>query len=125
MTTTLFDEINSLNEQQKKAALHTRGPLLVLAGAGSGKTKVATLRIAQLIEQGVSPYSILGVTFTNKAANEMKERVLKYSAKEVLVSTFHSLGVKILRESITFLGYSPQFAIYDEDDTDKLLRACA
>ena len=81
-----------LNEEQKKAVAHENGPLLVIAGAGSGKTRVVTSRIAHLIEQGVQPQNILGVTFTNKAAQEMKERVRHLVQKDVLISTFHSLG---------------------------------
>src|SRR5437870_4537601 len=96
----LVKEVNSLNPEQARAAHHRDGPMLVLAGAGSGKTKVATLRIANLIASGVPPQKILGLTFTNKAAKEMKERVEKYARQAVLVATFHSLGARILRESI-------------------------
>lgn len=115
-------ELDSVNPQQKAAILHTNGPLLILAGAGSGKTKVVSLRIAHLIHTGVPAESILGVTFTNKAAGEMKERVERYVGKQVLISTFHSLGVRILRESAHHLGYSTQFVIYDEEDSEKLLK---
>src|SRR5205807_9341467 len=108
-------EFNKLNDEQKKAALHTKGPLLVLAGASSGKTKVVAVRIGYLIHTGVHPSQILGLTFTNKAAGEMKERVHKLVQKNVFISTFHSLGAKILREAIQHLGYSPQFIIYDEE----------
>src|SRR5258708_6509656 len=94
----LQNEFNSLNPEQKLAALHQDGPLLVIAGAGSGKTKVVAIRIGCLITSGIAPQNILGLTFTNKAAQEMKERVHRFVGKEVLVSTFHSLGAKILRE---------------------------
>ena len=122
---TVFSLIEKLNPEQKRAALHTSGPLLVIAGAGSGKTRVATLRIANLLANGISPDAILGLTFTNKAAQEMKTRVEKLHGKSVLISTFHSLGARILRESILHLGYTSEFAIYDDDDTEKLLKECA
>lgn len=113
-----------LNDMQKKAVEHVEGPLLVLAGAGSGKTRVVTQRIAHLIKIGVLPTDILAVTFTNKAANEMKERVREITNISVLTCTFHSLGAKILRESIHHLGYKNDFSIYDEDDSLKLIRNC-
>lgn len=115
---------NKLNSDQKEAVETLKGPLLVLAGAGSGKTRVVTLRIAHLLEKDVPPSQILGLTFTNKAANEMKERIRKQTHREVLISTFHSLGARILRESIQHLGYQRDFTIYDEDDVDKLLKVC-
>lgn len=121
----LQKEFNTLNEEQKKAALHIDGPLLVIAGAGSGKTKVVAIRIGNLIRSGIDPQNILGLTFTNKAAQEMKERVAKFVGKDIIVSTFHSLGARILREAIHYLGYTPQFVIYDEDDVDKLLKNIA
>ena len=101
-------KILQLNPNQQKAVNHIKGPMLVLAGAGSGKTKVLTNRIANLIENGVSPYNILAITFTNKAAKEMKDRVVNLigdSANNIQISTFHSLGVKILKENYTLLGY--------------------
>src|SRR5260221_5078242 len=98
--------LQSLNPEQLTAVKHTNGPMLVLAGAGSGKTQVATLRIANLIETGVPANSVLGVTFTNKAAQGMKDRVQRYVGQSVLISTFHSLGARILRESIHHLGYT-------------------
>lgn len=113
-----------LNEEQLKAVKHIEGPLLVLAGAGSGKTRVITCRIAQLIESGIHPSQIIAVTFTNKAAKEMRERVEKEVLKAPLICTFHSLGVRILRESIHHLGYPNQFVIYDEEDTLKIIRGC-
>ena len=94
-----------LNEQQKKAVMHKDGPMLVLAGAGSGKTKVLTNRIAYLIEQGVSPYNILAITFTNKAAKEMRDRVsnlIGMDASRIQISTFHSFGLKMVRKIIKF-----------------------
>ncbi len=115
-------ELRTLNPEQLRAVLHKEGPMLVLAGAGSGKTRVATFRIANLINDGVSPREILGLTFTNKAAAEMKERVHKYAGHNVLVTTFHSLGARLLRESIANLGYTADFVIYDEDDAEKLLK---
>lgn len=115
---------DSLNEEQKLAVNTIDGPLLVLAGAGSGKTRVVTFRIVQLLEMGIEPSQILGVTFTNKAAGEMRERVQHLTHSRVLISTFHSLGVRILRESIDVLGYSRHFTIYDEEDSDKLLKSC-
>lgn len=118
-------EISGLNAEQLQAVRHTDGPMLVLAGAGSGKTRVATFRIANLISTGVRSYNILGLTFTNKAAHEMKERVQKYVNQDVIVSTFHSLGARLLRESISHLGYTNDFAIYDEDDSERLLKETA
>ena len=112
--------INNLNERQQEAVTHQNGPMLVLAGAGSGKTKVLTCRIAYLIEQGVSPANILAITFTNKAAREMKERVIDLigtDANYIQISTFHSLGLKILKENYEFLGYDKNFIILDSDDT--------
>ena len=112
--------IDNLNPEQQKAVLHQNGPMLVLAGAGSGKTKVLTSRIAYLIENGVSPANILAITFTNKAAREMKERVGKLigpGANSIQISTFHSLGLKILKENYEFLGYEKNFIILDSDDT--------
>lgn len=113
-----------LNQEQLDAVKTIDGPLLVLAGAGSGKTRVVTYRITYLIENGVPAESILGLTFTNKAATEMQERVKSITQSYVLISTFHSLGARILRESITSLGYTQNFTIYDEEDTKKVLLSC-
>ena len=113
-------DISFLNENQQKAVVHKEGPMLVLAGAGSGKTSVLTNRIAYLIEEGVSPANILAITFTNKAAREMKERVTKLigaDARYIQISTFHSFGLKILKENYEFLGYDKNFVILDSDDT--------
>jgi DNA helicase-2/ATP-dependent DNA helicase PcrA len=113
-----------LNPQQEQAVEHVEGPLLVLAGAGSGKTRVVTYRIARLIDLGILPSDILAVTFTNKAAEEMKTRIRTLKNAHVLACTFHSLGARILRESISHLGYKSDFAIYDEEDSEKLLKNC-
>lgn len=119
-----MDNYKDLNPEQKQAVEKIKGPLLVLAGAGSGKTRVVTYRIAHILKQGVAPHEILGVTFTNKAAGEMKERVRALTNSNVLVCTFHSLGARILRESIHHLGYVKDFTVYDEDDVDRLLKVC-
>lgn len=118
------DKLNSLNDMQRQAVLTTEGPLLLLAGAGSGKTRVLTHRIAYLIEQGVRPFNILAITFTNKAAREMKERVSAITPQgdEVWVSTFHSTCVRILRREIDKIGYSSKFSIYDADDSERLIK---
>ncbi|CRZ33833.1 DNA helicase-2/ATP-dependent DNA helicase PcrA [Herbinix hemicellulosilytica] len=117
---------DTLNPEQKKAVLHDKGPLLILAGAGSGKTRVLTYRIAYLIEhRNVNPWNILAITFTNKAANEMRERVDKIvgaGAENIWVSTFHSTCVRILRRFIDRLGYDRNFTIYDTDDQKTLMR---
>lgn len=123
-----MDYLDSLNPPQRKAVLHCDGPLLILAGAGSGKTRVITHRIAHLIrEQGVDPGSILAVTFTNKAADEMKqrvERILRLPLGRLWISTFHSACVKILRQQIHHLGFTKQFVIYDETDRSSLVKMC-
>lgn len=114
----------ALNPEQYTAIEHEGGPLLVLAGAGSGKTLVVTQRIARLIEKSVPSDAILGLTFTNKAATEMQERIRRLCQQTVLISTFHSLGARILRESIHHLDYETSFTIYDEDDIDKVIKSC-
>lgn len=114
-----------LNPEQKEAVLHTEGPLLILAGAGSGKTRVLTHRAAYLVEQGVAPWNILAITFTNKAAGEMRERVDKLvglGSDSIWVSTFHSACVRILRRYIDRLGYDTSFSIYDADDQKSLMK---
>ena len=117
--------LQELNRQQEKAVNHIDGPMLVLAGAGSGKTKVLTSRIANLIENGVSPYNILAITFTNKAAKEMKDRVYRLigsSANNIQISTFHSLGLKILKDNYSLLGYDRNFTIIDSDDVLTIIK---
>lgn len=119
-------DLSSLNPPQREAVLCSDGPLLILAGAGSGKTRVLTHRIAHLIENGVPAWSILAITFTNKAAREMQERVSRLcgsAANEAWISTFHSSCAKILRRDIEKLGYKRAFSIYDDDDQMSLLRA--
>jgi DNA helicase-2/ATP-dependent DNA helicase PcrA len=120
-------DLTSLNREQLAAVRHTEGPLLLLAGAGSGKTRVITCRIAYLLKQkGVPADRILAVTFTNKAAREMKERVQelvgRQESREMIVSTFHSLGVRLLREDIEKLGYKKNFSIYGAADQARLIR---
>lgn len=113
-----------LNPQQKQAAEHVEGPMLVVAGAGSGKTRTITARIQHLLSIGVPASEILAVTFTNKAAEEMRERVHTLTQSVVLTTTFHSLGARILRASITALGFTTQFTIFDEDESEKILKDC-
>ncbi len=124
-----MDHLANLNNEQREAVLHKDGPLLVFAGAGSGKTKTLTHRIINLIKKGVNPENILAITFTNKAASEMRERTLGLieksglqSDQKPLISTFHSLGVKILRENFRELGLPKQFSILDDSDATSLLR---
>lgn len=112
-----------LNENQQQAVLHVEGPALVLAGAGSGKTKVVIHRIAHLLSMGIMPSDIVAVTFTNKAAKEMEARVAKMQGVSILTTTFHSLGARILRESISLLGYRSDFTILDEEDSEKLIKS--
>ncbi|MBI2743028.1 MAG: UvrD-helicase domain-containing protein [Chlamydiales bacterium] len=113
-----------LNPQQQEAVNHIEGPALVLAGAGSGKTRIITFRIAHLLSLGVPASDILAVTFTNKAAGEMRERIHKLTHQSVQASTYHSLCAKILRESIDALGFQRDFVIFDEDDSEKVLKEC-
>ncbi len=123
ITLSIYD---TLNEQQKEAVFCTEGPLLILAGAGSGKTRVLTHRIAYLIEEmGINPWNILAITFTNKAAGEMRERVdrlVGFGSESIWVSTFHSCCVRILRRHINLLGYDNNFTIYDSDDQKTLMK---
>ncbi len=116
-----------LNDMQQKAVLQIDGPVLILAGAGSGKTGALTVRIAHMIEQGIRPWNILAITFTNKAAKEMRERINKLigeNANDVWVSTFHSTCVRILRSEIHHMDFDNHFSIYDADDQEKLMREC-
>ena len=119
--------INGLNDKQKEAVLATDGPCLVIAGAGSGKTKVLTHKIAYDIESGIKPWNILAITFTNKAANEMKERIEKLigdAAKDLWMGTFHSICVHILRRYIDRIGYKTDFVIFDTSDQKTLIKEC-
>ena len=117
---------DTLNTPQREAVFHTDGPLLILAGAGSGKTRVLTHRIAYLIaEKDINPWNILAITFTNKAAQEMRERVDQITGEmgsSIWVSTFHSTCVRILRRYIDRLGYDTNFTIYDTDDQKTLMK---
>ncbi len=121
-------DLRHLNQQQREAVCHTEGPLLILAGAGSGKTRVLTHRIAYLVEEKeVSPYKILAITFTNKAAKEMKERIqslLGDYCRDLWVSTFHSSCVRILRKDIENIGYHKNFVIYDTTDQEVVIKEC-
>jgi DNA helicase-2/ATP-dependent DNA helicase PcrA len=121
-----MDYLAGLNEPQRQAVEHIDGPLMIIAGAGSGKTRVLTYRTAYLIEKGVDPFSILLLTFTNKAAGEMRHRiesVIGTQAKNIWMGTFHSVFAKILRFEGTRLGYTSNFSIYDTDDAKSLIRA--
>jgi DNA helicase-2/ATP-dependent DNA helicase PcrA len=121
----LKDYLSQLNESQKLPTVHKNGPVMVIAGAGSGKTRVLTYRIAYLMEMGVDPFSILALTFTNKAAKEMKERigliVGETNAKSLWMGTFHSIFARILRSEAEYLGYSSNFSIYDTQDSERLI----
>ena len=117
--------LDQLNEQQRAAAACTEGPVMIIAGAGSGKTRTLTYRIAHLIEQGVDPFSILALTFTNKAAAEMKERIMKLvgsEARNIWMGTFHSVFARILRSEAQKLGYINTFTIYDNDDSKSAIK---
>ncbi|HEX2295557.1 MAG TPA: UvrD-helicase domain-containing protein, partial [Actinomycetota bacterium] len=121
------DYLSGLNPVQREAVTHPGGPVLVVAGAGSGKTRVLTHRIAHLISEGTSPFAIVAITFTNKAAGEMKERVAALVgsvAEKMWVSTFHSACVRILRREAPRLGLRSSFSIYDTADTSRLLKLC-
>ena len=117
--------LENLNEEQRKPVLHTEGPLMVIAGAGSGKTRVLTYKIIHLLKKGVSPFNILALTFTNKAAKEMKERISKLTndnqAKSIWMGTFHSVFARILRSESELIGFPPNFTIYDSYDSEKLI----
>lgn len=119
--------IQGLNKEQKEAVLSTQGPCLVIAGAGSGKTKVLTHKIAYDIAEGIKPWNILAITFTNKAANEMKERIEKLigdAAKDLWMGTFHSICVRILRKNIDRIGFKTDFIIFDTSDQRTLVKEC-
>jgi DNA helicase-2/ATP-dependent DNA helicase PcrA len=121
----LNNYLENLNEEQRKPVLHTEGPLMVIAGAGSGKTRVLTYKVIHLLKKGVSPFNILALTFTNKAAKEMKERISKLTndnqAKSIWMGTFHSVFARILRSESELIGYPPNFTIYDSYDSEKLI----
>lgn len=119
--------LNGLNPQQQNAVKTTDGPLLIMAGAGSGKTRVLTHRIAYLmVEKGVNPYNILAITFTNKAAREMRDRIhnmMGGAADEIWISTFHSMCVRILRRDIDRIGYNRNFTILDSTDQQSVIKS--
>ena len=119
--------LKGLNERQKEAVLHINGPLMIIAGAGSGKTKVLTTRIAHLMAQGVDAFNILALTFTNKAAKEMKERIEHIlgnnEARNLYIGTFHSVFARILRGEAHRLGYPNHFTIYDTEDAKSVIKA--
>ena len=123
-----MDLLSGLNDKQREAAEHDKGPILVIAGAGTGKTRVLTHRIANLIKTGkAKPWEILAITFTNKAANEMKERIgqlIDFSIDKMWIGTFHSICVRILRRDIDKIGYDKSFVIYDTDDQKTLIKDC-
>ena len=123
----MADFLDELNESQREAVLYIDGPSLVIAGAGSGKTRVLTYKIAYLLDQGYEPWSILALTFTNKAAREMKERIAKQvgmdRARYLWMGTFHSIFSRILRTEAALLGFSPNFTVYDAADSKSLVKA--
>src|SRR6185436_1230446 len=122
----MTEYLGGLNEKQREAVLHTEGPLMIVAGAGSGKTKVLTTRIAHLMANGVDAFNILALTFTNKAAKEMKERVERTlgnsEARNLYIGTFHSVFARILRGEATKIGYPNNFTIYDTDDAKSVIK---
>jgi len=121
-----MDYLNELNEPQRQAVVNTEGPTMVIAGAGSGKTRVLTFRIAHLIHKGIDPFQILALTFTNKAAKEMKARIGKIvgesEAKNIWMGTFHSVFARILRSEADRIGYPRDFTIYDAADAKNLIK---
>ena len=123
----MADILNGLNSPQKEAVTTIEGPVMVIAGAGSGKTKALTHRIAYMIQEGINPFAIMALTFTNKAAKEMKERIMKlvdaHSARNVWMGTFHSIFARILRIEAQHLGFTPDFTIYDTDDSKQLINS--
>jgi len=122
---TVKEILESLNEAQRAAVVHTKGPVMVIAGAGSGKTRVLTYRIAYLLEKGADPFNILALTFTNKAAREMKDRITKLvggEARNVWMGTFHSIFARVLRVDGHLLGYPSNFTIYDTDDSKSMIK---
>lgn len=122
----MSDFLKQLNKNQLEAVTHINGPTMVIAGAGSGKTRVLTYRIAYLLSKGIDPFNILALTFTNKAAREMKERVINLigdgEARNVWMGTFHSVFAKILRIEGHYLGYPSNYTIYDSNDSKRLIK---
>ena len=119
--------LRRLNDRQRAAVLHGDGPLLILAGAGSGKTRVLTHRVAHLVQvRGLSPHAILAFTFTNKAAREMKERIIGLigDVPGLWVGTFHAICLRILRANAELVGRTPSFSVYDADDQEALVKSC-
>ncbi|HWY97575.1 MAG TPA: UvrD-helicase domain-containing protein, partial [Bacteroidia bacterium] len=120
------DFLTHLNSEQRGAVEATEGPVMIIAGAGSGKTRVLTYRIAHLLNKGVDPYRVLSLTFTNKAAREMKERIAHLigdHARDLWMGTFHSVFARLLRREATKIGYPANFTIYDTDDSKTLLKS--
>ena len=125
--TLLIDILKDLNEEQRKAVESTAGPILVIAGAGSGKTRVLTYRVAHMLNLGVDSFNILALTFTNKAAREMKTRIIDLvgtsDAQNVWMGTFHSVFARVLRIDGHHLGYPSNFTIYDTEDSKRVIRS--
>ena len=122
----MINYLEGLNEPQKAAVLHKEGPLMIIAGAGSGKTRVLTHRIAHIIHEGAKAHQVMALTFTNKAAGEMRERIEKIvgsEARYLWMGTFHSIFAKILRFEARHLGYDSNFSIYDTDDSKSLIKS--
>ena len=119
--------LDDLNKEQRVAVESVEGPVMVIAGAGSGKTRVLTYRVAHLLNLGVDPFNILALTFTNKAAREMKERIIKLvggaDAKNVWMGTFHSIFARVLRAEAHRIGFPSNYSIYDTDDSKRLIKA--
>ena len=122
----MFDFSSQLNPSQLEAVQHVNGPSLVIAGAGSGKTRVLTYKIAYLLQQGVMPWNVLALTFTNKAAREMNHRIAEIvgaeATRNLWSGTFHSIFSRILRRECEYLGYKPDFTIYDTSDSRSLIK---
>ena len=122
----MIDYLSGLNDRQREAVLHIDGPIMIVAGAGSGKTKVLTTRVIHLMANGVDAFNILALTFTNKAAKEMKERVEKIlgngEARNLYIGTFHSVFARILRFEADKIGYPRNFTIYDTDDAKSVVK---
>src|ERR1700679_202571 len=120
------DFLAHLNDEQRRAVEATEGPVMIIAGAGSGKTRVLTYRIANLLKQGVDPFRVLSLTFTNKAAAEMKERIIELiggEARNLWMGTFHSVFARLLRREADKIGYPQNFTIYDTDDSKSLIKS--